>query len=281
MTGRKLHISVFEIVVFASLLAAPYLSAAQADEDNGKYDYDVYKLRISTDWFYSNPTGSIHGSDDTDSVDLQKDLGFNSYSTFSGKVDWKFTRKNHLYVSIIPLYTSRQTVLDRTFTFQGQTFNAGVTTSSSLNTIAVAPGYEYDFIRRKRGHVGLALQMDLFDTTARISAAAQTTGNGIHYAAASASGSLLAPIPVAGPDIRIYVANSPRVFVDANVLGMYLFGYGNFISSAGDVGVTLSKHFAILGGYQLGSHLVVNGTSDRLGLRLIQKGATAGLQTSF
>jgi hypothetical protein len=268
-------------VVFTSLLVAPYSHAAGTGNDNGKDDYDIYKLRINTDWFYSNPTGSIHGSDDADSVDLQKDLGFNSYSTFSGKVDWKFTRKNHLYVSIIPLYSSRQTVLDRTFTFQGQTFNAGVTANSSLNTLAVAPGYQYDFIRRKRGHLGLALQMDLFDTTAKISAAAQSTGNGIHYAAVSASGSLLAPIPVAGPDIRIYVTNSPRVFVDANVLGMYLFGYGNFISSAGDVGVTLSKHFAILGGYQLGSHLVVNGTSDRLGLRLVQKGATVGLQTSF
>jgi hypothetical protein len=41
----------------------------------------------------------------------------------------------------------------------------------------------------------------------------------------------------------------------------------------GDVGWTISKHFAAIGGYQLGSHLVVNGTHDRLGLLLVQKGA--------
>ena len=57
---------------------------------------------------------------------------------------------------------------------------------------------------------------------------------------------------------------------------MYFFGYGNFVSSAGDVGVTISKHFAVLAGYQLGSRLVVKGTIDRLGLRLVQKGAILG-----
>jgi hypothetical protein len=275
MTGRKLHVAISWIVVFACLLVAPCVHAAE------KEDFDAYKLRVDAGWYYSNPTGSIHGSNDSGSVDLNKDLGFESYPTFSGKVDWKFTRKNHLYVTIIPLNTSHQTVLDRTFTFQGQTFNAGLTTSSSLNTLAVAPGYEYDFIRRKRGHLGVALQMDLFNTTAKISAAAQVTGDGTHHDAVSASGSLLAPIPVAGPDFRLYLTNSPRVFIDGNVLGMYLFGYGNFVSAAGDVGVTLSKHFAVLAGYQLGSHLVVNNSHDRIGLRLVQKGAVVGLQASF
>ena len=34
---------------------------------------------------------------------------------------------------------------------------------------------------------------------------------------------------------------------------MYLFGYGNFVSTVGSVGLNLSKHFAVVGGYQLGS----------------------------
>jgi hypothetical protein len=259
------------------------LSAAAFSQTTEKEDFDAYKLRIDAGWYYSNPTGSIQGASDTGSIDLNKDLGFSSYPTFSGKVDWKFTRKNHFYVTIIPLNTSRQTVLNRTFTFQGQTFTAGLTANSSLNTLAVAPGYQYDFIRRKRGHLGLGLQFDLFDTTAKINVAAQTTGDGVHHNAVSASGSLLAPIPVAGPDFRFYVTDSPRVFVQGNVLGMYLFGYGNFVSTVGNVGITLSKHFAVLAGYQLSSHLVVNNnsSSNRVGLRLVQKGAIVGLETSF
>jgi hypothetical protein len=277
MTHRKLYTALSGMVVFASLSAAAFSQTTE------KEDFDAYKLRVDAGWYYSNPTGSIQGASDTDSIDLNKDLGFSSYPTFSGKVDWKFTRKNHFYVTIIPLNTSRQTVLTRTFTFQGQTFTAGLAANSSLNTLAVAPGYQYDFIRRKRGHLGIALQFDLFDTTAKINVAAQTTGDGIHHNAVSASGSLLAPIPVAGPDFRFYLTDSPRVFVQGNVLGMYLFGYGNFVSTVGNVGITLSKHFAVLAGYQLGSHLVVNNnsSSNRVGLRLVQKGAIVGLETSF
>jgi hypothetical protein len=54
-------------------------------------------------------------------------LGFNSYPTFVGKFDWKFTRKNHLYFVATPFNSSRQIVLDRTIDFQGQTFVGGAT----------------------------------------------------------------------------------------------------------------------------------------------------------
>jgi hypothetical protein len=172
-------------------------------------------------------------------------------------------------------------VLNRTITFQGQTFTTGLTTNSSLDTLFVAPGYQYDIIRRRRGHLGIALQMDMFNTTGKISAAAQVTGDGVHHNAVSATGSLSAPIPVAGPELRYYVTDSPRVFIQGNVLGMYLFGYGSFVSTTGNIGVTLSKHFSVLAGYQLASHLVVKDDTDRIGLRFIQRGAVVGLETSF
>lgn len=138
-------------------------------------------MRIDAFWFYSNPSGNLQGyvSGDSASVDLQKDLGFNTYSTFAGKFDWKFTRKNHFYVAASPFNTSRQTTLSRTFIFQGQTFEASLVTQSDLHSVLIAPGYQYDIIRRKRGHLGIAVQVDLFDTSAKISAAAQIV-NGVH-----------------------------------------------------------------------------------------------------
>lgn len=265
------------VVLLACFSAIPYLHA----QENQDEDFDAYKLRVDAGWYYSNPTGTLHGANDSDTIDLNKDLGFQSYSTFNGRLDWKFTRKNHLYVGVIPLHASRQTVLNRTFTFRGQTFDTGLIANSSLDTLGVAPGYKYDIFRRKRWHLGIGVQIDLFDTDAKISAAAQTTGNGVHHAAVSASSSLFAGIPVAGPDFRFYLTNSPKLFVEANVYGMYLFGYGNFVSSAGDVGYNFSKHFAAVAGYQLGSDLNVNSTSDRLGLGLTQKGAVVGVQASF
>jgi hypothetical protein len=257
-------------------LVRPLPLSAQLDDE-----FDQYKVRIDTFWFYSKPTGTLQGNGDTVPVDFEKDLGFNSYSTFAGKLDWKFTRKNHFYLAVSPFYTSRQKTLSRTIVFRGQTFDAGLVTQSDLHAILFAPGYQYDIIRRKRGHLGLGVQFDLFDSTAKISAAAQTTADGQHHAAVSASGSLLAPIPVAGPEFRLYLTNSPRLFVEGNLYGMYFFGYGNFVSTAANLGLTLTKHVSVNGGYQLGSRLIVTDTANRLGIHLTQKGAIAGLEFSF
>lgn len=64
---------------------------------------------------------------------------------------------------------------------------------------------------------------------------------------------------------------------------MYLFGYGNFVSTADDIGVTLTEHLSVNAGYQLGSRLTVNvdAKSNRLGLQLTQKGPIVGLEASF
>ena len=163
------------------------------------------KARISAFLFYSNPSGNIQGSSDATAVDLNTDLGFNSYST------------------------------------------------------------------------------SLFNASASISAAAQVIGEGVHQAATVAKASLLAPIPVAGPDFRFYLTNSPRLFVEGQVNGMYFFGHGNFVSTADDIGLTITKHLSVNAGYQLGSRLVVknDANSNRIGLRLTQSGAIVGLQASF
>jgi hypothetical protein len=266
------------MLLFAGFSATSFAQKAEPE------DFDAYKLRIDADWYYVSPSGFLQGTTaggpNVPEIDLQKDLGLPNYSTFAGKLDWKFTRKNHLYLLGSPFNMSHSTVLVRTFTFQGQTFTAGLAANSTLNTTFIAPGYQYDFIRRKRGHLGLALQLDLFNAKATINAAAQVVG-GVNHPAVSASGSLITPMPVAGPDFRFYLTNSPRVFVQGNLFGMYLFGYGNFISSTGNLGVNLTKHIAATAGYELGSHLEVNNASDRIGFHFTQKGAIVGVETSF
>lgn len=245
-------------------------------------DFDQYKLRLEGSWFYSNPSGTIEGQAENAPIDVQRDIGFTSYSTFFTKADWKFTRKNHLYVTLGRFDSAHQKVLERTITFQGTTFEAGLQTQSELNVFFAAPGYQYDIIRRKRGHLGLGLQFNLMNTSAKISAQAQVTGGeGSQAAARSASGSLFAPLPVAGPQYRFYLTNSPRLFIDGDLYGMYFFGYGNFLSTANRVGVSFNRHISATAGYQLASRLVVTPKADRIGMHLTQKGAIVGVQFSF
>ncbi len=257
------------------LFAAP---AYAGDKDKDKEDWDAYKLRFDLGWFYSEPSGTFTSKGNTGFLDLSKDIGFNSYSTFTGKVDWKFTRKNHLYLIGTDFDQSKTVTLNRTVVFQGQTFALGTVASGSLSAQVLIPGYQYDFIRRKRWNLGAQVQLDIFDVSGSLNAAAQIN-HGVPQVATFSSGSIRAPLPVAGPTIRFYFA--PRFFVTANVLGMYFFGYGNFVSSEGTVGIKLFKNLAVRGGYQLGSRFNVNTTSQRLGVSLTQKGAVAGLEISF
>ena len=260
------------VVGFAGI--APQLQAAEDD-------FDSYKIKITGYWFHAEPSGTLEGANDIGTIDLTKDLGFNAYSTLTGKVDWKFTRKHHLYFVVTPTDFSRQTVLTRTIDFQGQTFVAGLATQSELRVNLYGPGYQYDIIRRRRGHLGIAAQLDLIDTRASITGTLQVNGGGAKQGTVSSSGSFLAPIPVLGPEFRLYI--NRRVYFQGNVYGMYLFGYGNFLSSSGSLGVQLAKHVGLNVGYQLGSRLTVNNnsSSDRIGLRLTQKGAIVGLEFPF
>jgi hypothetical protein len=277
--GVRLLMTLAALAVFA---AAPLVHAA--DNADNSEELDVYRLRVDAFWFYSNPSGHIQGSGETDRIDVNSDLGFNSYSTFSGFVDWKFTHKNHLTVAVSPFQQSRTTVLKRTITYQGQTFEAGLMTHANLKANLYAPGYQYDIIRRRRGHVGVGVQLDLFDTKATLSAQLQTFSlSGMHVSAISGSGSLVAPIPVAGPQYRFYLMDSGRLFIEGNLYGMYLFGYGDFLSTADNLGVTINKHLSLNAGYALGSRFVVNNnsSSNRIGVHLVQQGALAGLEVSF
>src|SRR6516162_742638 len=264
---RPLSLSL--LLCMLGLLTTAAKSQAQSTEE-----FDNYHVKLGGFWVYATPTGTLQGSASTDlgPIDLVKDLHFESYSTFFGKLDWKFTHKNHLYVFGSRFTSSQQTVLTRTFTFQGQTFVAGLTTKSSLDSPLYGFGYQYDIIRRRRGHLGLGVQFNVFDTTASISAAAQVTSDGVHHAAVSASASLLVPIPVAGPEFRYYLTDSPRLYVQGQVYGMYFFGYGNYVSAWGNLGFTINRHLSVDAGYQLGSRLVVNRetSTHRIGLNLTE-----------
>src|SRR5260370_9690573 len=130
----------------------------------GQEEFAEPKIRFDTGWFYSYPSGTIRAQGDTYPVDLTKDLSFNSYSTFAGKVDWKFTHKNHFYVVIVPLWTSRTATLSRDIVWAGNPIHAGAVVQSELNAFEFAPGYQYGIIRRRHGHLALSFQSDLFHT---------------------------------------------------------------------------------------------------------------------
>jgi hypothetical protein len=88
--------------------------------------------------------------------DLVKDFQFGSYSTFTGGADWHFKKKHNLLFNASPISSSRTSTMSRDITFRGVTYDVGATVTMDLTSIALAPGYQWDFIRRRQGYVALA-----------------------------------------------------------------------------------------------------------------------------
>jgi hypothetical protein len=259
----------------AIALVAIFASSGFAQESNS--DPEGYKIKFYGQFWYADPSASIAGSSTEVPISFDKTIGFESYSTFNAGLDWHFKRKHHFLFSISPNQTSRTEVLQQTITFRDQTFYAGSSVTGELRNYSFAPGYRYDIIHRPRGHVGIIVQINLLDIKASITGTVLQPGQAT---VATASGTLFAPLPVGGPDFRYYFAKN-RLYVDANLKGMYFFGYGNFVSTAGKVGFSLGHHIDLVGGYELGSHLAIHGTSSRLDIRQTQRGPIAGMEFHF
>ncbi len=263
------------IGVFSLFVALPVFGA---QEKSG--DLDSYKWRVTALWWYSHPTGGFTASSDQVSFDLSRDFNFGSYSTFSGGVDWHFTRKNHLLFTASPVYSSRSSTLTRDITFRGVTYTLGKEVSVQFNSLAFAPGYQWDFIRRRQGYVALATALNLLDTTGSITGTGSV--NGVS-ATRKSSGSVLAPIPVLGSTTRWYlIPDSTRLSVQGTFQGMYLFGYGSFYAGNGKAQVKVLEHLNLTAGYQVGTRLKVKTDTGRtVGLDLTQKGPVAGIEASW
>ena len=262
------------LITFLFFLFALAMARAQ-----GAGDLDNYRWRVDGSWWLTHPTGYFGLNGSNNYVNFNQDFGFQNNSTFTGKIDYRFRRKHHLLLNITPIYESRTATLSRTIEFQGQTYNIGAEATANLRTWNVAPGYEYDIIRRDHGFLGLEVDVNLIDTRGALSAAASLNGQ---QAAASSSKSLFAPLPAVGPIFRWYpLRDSNRLSIDGSVRGMPFFGYGNYLQGQGEVNIGLTKHLMLHGGYQLGSRVSIHGSADQIAVKLTHAGPVAGLEYSF
>ena len=247
--------------------------------DGNELDSD--KLHVRANWWFSAPGGYLKSdlNEGGDQIDLHRDLGFGSYSTFSGNLDWRFARKHHLLLLVSPVNSTRKTTLARQIDWQGETYDAGVTVDTDIHSFLYAPGYQYDLFRRSQWYAAIVAQFNILDTSATITGTATVNGQS---ATKTSKGSVIAPIPAVGPRVKFFPIPGSRKFdVDAGLTGMYLFGYGDFWAGRATADWAFSRHWYVSGGYQLGTRLSVHGGDNNIGLRLTQKGPVAGIMASF
>jgi hypothetical protein len=270
MTNRFLRSALIFLLVH--LTTAPLARAA------GGEDLDVYKVRASALWWFSGPTGSFTGKANSGTIDLHRDFGFGDYSTFSGMADWRFKRKHNLLFGINPIQNDRRVTLGRTIEFQGVTYNVGTSVTANIKSLAFAPGYQYDVIRRNRISLSIATQVYLMNTSANLAGMVTVNGQSVTK---TASGSIFAPLPIVGPRVRWYPLHSGRIAIDGAFQGMSFFGYGNFMTTKGTTDISLNRNLRLTLGYQMGTRLRIDTGVNEVGIRLTQKGPVAGLEASW
>ncbi len=130
-------------------------------------------------------------------VDFVNTLGIQKTRFRQLKVALRPGTKHKLRFEYTPISYTAQANVPVTFVFNGQRFNVGVPVTTDVTWKAYRFGYEWDFIYRDRGFVGLLLEVKYTNVNATLTAAA---------VGAEQFTEAQAPIPAIGFIGRGYVA---------------------------------------------------------------------------
>jgi hypothetical protein len=194
-------------------------------------------------------------------IDAVNDLGFATSRFPDYQLVLRPARKHKIRFEYIPIKYSADTVLQRTITFRGVAYQVGVPVNSVLDWKAYRFGYEYDFVYRDRGFVGVIADLKYADVQASL------TSPG-----ASASAHERAPIPAIGGIARGYVAEN--VSLTGELTGFKLPESasrdlrGRYVDFDIYATVNFSDSFGVQGGYRsLDAMYQVTNNSGSLTLR--------------
>ena len=181
----------------------------------------------------------IIGSD----IDFINEFEIDDKTVPDFRVTLKPGRKHKIRFEYLPLSYEGDTVLERTIVFAGRVFNVSFPASAGLDWTMWRFGYQWDFVSRERGYVGLVAELKYNDVNAEITALGQTE-----------IGEQRAPIPAIGITGRGYVTpflsitgeftgfKLPESFDEEFIVEFWDFDlYGT---------VNIGRHIGIQGGYR-------------------------------
>ncbi|MGE5358100.1 MAG: hypothetical protein ACM3NQ_03720 [Bacteroidales bacterium] len=190
-----------------------------------------------------DPEPSINISSDKlsligSNVDAVTDLGISKQKFRDLQVVLRLALKHKIRFDYQPVKYTADAVLHRTISYGGVTYDIGVPVHSELEFKSYVVGYEYDFVYRNWGYVGVIGEVRFTDANATLSSL-------IGSVSASAA---RAPIPAIGGAVRAYLARNFAVTgelkyfklpdsISAEHYGRYLgydvYGTVNFTNNVG------------------------------------------------
>lgn len=228
----------FIVSVLVASLAAAQTAAAQSDV----LPAEKFHVEFGTAWWQPTPHISIQ-TDTLASVGL---VDFDFADQFGIESSWfsefravlKPARNHKVRVSYVPVRYEQTSPLQTALSFNGTTFSGSAT--ASLKWSLWRFGYEWDFMSRDRGFVGMLADIKYNKVSASV------RGRG-----AAEATDAKAPIPGLGVIGRAYV--HPRVSISGEFTGFKIVGgsvEGSFYDFDISATANVFKSLGVQGGYR-------------------------------
>jgi hypothetical protein len=185
-------------------------------------------------------SGALTSATGIADIDFVEEFGIEN-KTFP-EIRLALGRSHKFRFSYVPVRYDAETIVERTITFRGQTFTIGAPARTEINWDLWRFGYQWDFVSRERGSVGVIAELkhNTLDAAIESPALAQT-----------AATEQTAPVPTIGIAGRGYP--HPWVAISAEFSGLKIDTEefeAKFYDFDINGAVTFGNHFGVQGGYR-------------------------------
>jgi hypothetical protein len=171
--------AVVGLILAAGLLAAPAYAQDSSETWNGlpdrlQFDTGYFRLDADTVLRLESPAGGAG------EVDFERDLGIDEeVDTFWIDGTWRVGRRHQVKLAYTRLSRDRgDFTLQRTFTWGGQTYDAGLTATTTTGSDILGGYYRFAIVRNDRFEIGPTLGVGYLWLDARIQATGTVSGPG-------------------------------------------------------------------------------------------------------
>ncbi len=192
--------SPFVLAAFALVAATATTAQAQFPSQGSDVVGEDYNIEASFNFWNPTPTAVVNsealgilGSD----VDLVADLGIEKQRLKDVRIVLRPARKHRFRINYLPMTYDAETTLTREFIFNGLRYRPGLPVATTAQFKAWRFGYEYDFLYRDRGFLGVLFDVKYTDVNV-----------GLNSPIGDEFTKAIAPLPTIGAVGRVYAARN-------------------------------------------------------------------------
>lgn len=201
-------------------------------------DAEDFRVEVTAGGWSTSLKGEVQASGLP--VDLKRDLALDDRWTFFGRLVLKPARKHRIVIEGAPYRFEGRNLLERSIEYAGRTYTIREDIASTAELTYLFAGYQYDFLSRPAGHLGVQ------GGVAYVSAAGEIRSL---TRAISGRDEEQFPIPLVGVEGRVFLVPG-RVSIAGELKGMSLGSFGHLLQGGVDAGITIGP-VTFLAGYKV------------------------------